>query len=160
VKDPGTTDGIFEEVDVSTETEVREEGEVDTTTMPPEETATGWAATLKTLIGDIHDDDTIEDDVKMKATKMAMKIKQLLNGEGETETDEEEEETETEEAVEVTALIKRIEALEKREPKLKPRPKVKSTARSTVTEDVTPTPKPKQIELPKEKAQILKCYEE
>ncbi len=176
VKDPGTTDGIFEETDMGQETETETVVEdIDTATDTTGVTATAgnamsWSDALKALIAAVHDDDSLEDDVKLKATKDLMKVKGYLSGDGEDEDEEEEGESaanETDETtaagaeeVDVTKLMKRLKALEQaeadRKKAAKKRPK--SSARSETTEDVTPKPKPKPA-LPNDRTSILAAYE-
>lgn len=160
IKDPGTTTNIFEDVTVDT-TEVTEQTEGALATDPPVETGagdTGPGPLIKQLIGEIHDDDSIPDDVKMKATKQLMALKKLLGlggdegdgGEGDDTTDE----TDAPEAVDLAALQARVAALEARRPAKPPR----SAPRSEVTEEVTPRPKPVPVALPTDRAGILKAW--
>lgn len=169
IKDPATTDNVFEDVETpkaKSQKQVREEAseeELGTATEPEtDEAVGGWASCLKTLIGELHDDDTVDDDLKMKVTKQLLKIKKMLNGTDEDSEDEEDDEEAeegaepkkgAEEAVDVRRLIKRefkqlVSKLNARTPlPAKKRTNVpRSSARSGVTEDVTPKPKPKAAE--------------
>lgn len=160
IKDPGTTDGVFEDTEMPP---------VDASVSPDASAAGGWQDSIKSLIASIHDSDDLDDDVKLKATKDLMKLKKLLGGEEEDDSDDEETPADAppadaEESVDVIALLermdKRLDRLEKRPAKpvvLPQRTKTKSTARSTVTEDVTPT-KPVAPDAPKDRKGILAAY--
>lgn len=164
VKDPGTTDGVFEDTNMAKEDEEVVE-DIDTTATPvdtePEDddTGGGWLGCVKDLISEIHDDDDLTDDVKMKATKMAMKLKQLLSGDGggDAEDDDDEEEEEAEEEVDVKKLVAdEVRKALAKPRKVKPR---KSAARSEATEEVTPA-KPKAPPVLKKREDILSAYSE
>lgn len=136
VKDPATTDSVFEEEEVTSGPSV--------------------ADALVALQTAIHSDSSMDDDTKLKNIKAVMKLKKQILGEGDGDGDGEgDDDGSAEEAVDVKALLKRIEALESA--KAKPRVAPKSAARSTVTEDVTPAaPKPK---MPTTAKEVLAAYD-
>ncbi len=168
VKDAATTDGVFEEVDMADETEVIEAGEegevVDTpgvdTTTGGDDMGAGWEGPMKDLIAAIHADDSIDDDVKLKATKAAMKVKAMLKGDDSEDDSEDDAEDgpSGEEEVDVKKLQARLKALEEASKRKPQRPK--STARSTVVEDVQPGKKKDKAKPPRDRAGILAAYED
>lgn len=178
IKDPATTDSVFEDVETpkakpkkAVRETATEDEELDATEVDSDDVAGGgWQATLKSLIGEIHDDDDIDDDVKMKATKMVMKVKALLNGSDEDDEDDSDADTDAdapapaEESVNVKRLInKKFDQLKRMiaaGPKRKPGVKPRSTARSGVTEDVTPQPKPAALPALKKREEIIDAYSE
>lgn len=165
VKDPGTTDGVFEEADMAEEaTEDLDGGAATTATAPVTDAGEmTLEERINDLIGAIHDDTSLDDDVKLKATKDLMKLKKILTGEGDEEEEDEGDEGEGEttaeaEEVDVTALVRRLDKLEAAEAaRKKQRPR--SRARSTALEEATPTPPPPKPAPPKGREAILKAYE-
>lgn len=181
VKDAATTDGVFEEVDMSKAQEqdvvveveeAREEGELDTELGAGDadagaavDTPTSWAKAIKDLIAAIHDDDDVDDDVKMKATKKAMEVKKLLGGDDDEEEEEEEEEDDAEfprgeEEVDVRKIVRTEvrRAVAESARRSKPRRRPTSAARSTVVEDATPAKRPAKQTFPKKPEDIVNAY--
>lgn len=177
VKDPATTTNVFEDASSKPKkgkpVEVKEDDDslpvTDATqTDDDEEDSGGWAATIKQLIGEIHDDDDIEDDVKMKATKMAMKLKALLNGDSSDSSDDNDDEDDdkpkdSDESVKMENRLfnrlKKLVAPAKQQAGRRSTITPRSAARTTVTEDVTQTPKSKPAVL-KTRQEVIDAYSE
>lgn len=186
VKDPSTTDNVFEDVEAQNakkagkqvRQDAKEEGEVESDGVDQvdddaDADGGGWADSIKQLIGEIHDDDSIDDDVKMKATKMAMKLKKLLNGDDADDDADEGGKNDADEAVDVAKLVRREvkravgRAVQKPQPQPQARKssiKPRSSARSEeAAEDVEQKPKPKQPAKPlplKKREDIIAAYED
>jgi hypothetical protein len=91
VKDPGTTETVFEEQDPV----LREEPGMDGNEAAEDDgeddgEADGWEGCYKKLVAEIHNDDDVDDETKLAATKLLMKLKALLSGENEDDEDAEE----------------------------------------------------------------------
>lgn len=127
VKDPGTVDGVFEEVDVQPEA----------TPAPPEKkTVDEGIVDLQTCILSNKD---LDDPTKEKAIKWLHKLKALL-GKKPTEEDDDEEE-EAEEAVTAASLRRMIREELAANPK-PPKPPVPEPTEEPVSTPPQPAPKP------------------
>lgn len=150
VKDPATTNGIFEAI------------------MEPE--VMGWEQALVALQTAVLADTGMDDPTKEKFIKKLNKLKTEISGgaEGEAEAGDSEEtpveETPVKESVELNARIDGLEAkidklLEAKESVTKSVvTKVKSAPRSTVTESVTPAAGDKKAPLPKTKDEVISAW--
>jgi len=183
VKDPATTESVFEDVEVR-ETAAEAEGDAAVVETSSAE-GRNWSSCMKDLIAAVHDDESLEDDLKLKATKVLMKLKKELNGDGggdseDEDGDSEEDDTDdAEEAVDVKTLRKHVDSKFNKLAKLiksraaapAPAPRRKgnvprSSARSEVTEDATPAPKAKaaaaaaKLPVLKKREEIVDAYSE
>lgn len=195
VKDPATTEGVFEEVEidgkrfreVATEDDNMDKGAnagvmPDVTEDDDADTGEGgWQQCLKDLVSEIHDDDSIDDAMKLKATKALLKLKGQLNGDDEDDSDEDADESAEDddeadeeatvkpkkrkkatamEAVDIVRLVQRAVAkVIKRKPTRPRKNKPRSSARNDAAEEATRR-NTATAALPSKREDILAFYTE